>query len=248
MAKYHSKLWDAVKFEVLNASGSDDELVDEALLTIRSIATSLAHGLQDIPQRDSPLSRYLKPIIKECSELLLEPQQKQAKPAGQILASILRAGPVPRAYIIRDTLPTLLTIYDEAEGIIKQRAMLEVLNHIFESAVLGYGDCGSLEVYPTLGIPLAEFKDRLFDIYSKALMSTNKDEVGFRIVALKGLGALCGIQKLFTDSEVGMVVQYLDEIVLEKEEEAREETRYVFLILQSSRKANGIDYKSEEKH
>jgi len=220
MTKYFASLWDAIKFEVLNSS--DDELATEALSTIRAIATSLSYGLVNVPQPTAPLSRYLKAIVKETLELLKEPQQKQAKPAGQIVAGAARAGVIPFAYIIRSTFPTLLTVYDGSEGLTKQRAMLEVLNQIFESTAAVYGEWGEMELYPALENPLLEFKEKLFDIYSKALMGVSKEEVGFRTVALKGLGILSKTRKLFPDNEIGMVVQYLDEVILEREEESRQ--------------------------
>ncbi|KAF8476066.1 RNAPII transcription regulator C-terminal-domain-containing protein [Kalaharituber pfeilii] len=223
MANHVSSLWDAVKFEILNPA--DEELADEALITIRAFAKSLAYRLVSVPQPAAPLSRYLKAIVKECLELLKEPQQKQAKPAGQILASIAQAGAIPYTYIIKNTFPALLTVYDDSEGITKQRAMLEVFNQVFNSATVVYGEWGELQPYPILENPMAEFKEKLFDMYSKTLMGVNKEEVGFRIMALKGLGALSRIRRLFADNEVGMVVQYLDEVVLEKEEESREEIK-----------------------
>lgn len=219
MAKYFSTLWDAIKFEVLNSS--DDELAAEALNTIQAIAISLSNGFSAPPLPTSSISRYLKSIVKETLELLKEPQQKQAKPAGQILASVAGGGVIPYVFIIENTLPALLTVYDDAAGgISKQRALLEVLNQIFESTVAVYGEWGDMTPYPTIHNPLIELKEKLFDIYSKALMGTNKEEVGFRIIALKGLGTLSKIRDLFADNEIGMVVQYLDEVVLETEEES----------------------------
>lgn len=223
MAKYSSSLWDAIKFEVLNST--DDDLAAEALETMRLIATSLSYGLVDIPQPTSALSRYLKAIVKESLDLLKEPQQKQAKPAGQILASVARGGVIPYGYIIKNIMATLLTVYDGAEEITKQRAMLEVFNQIFESTAVVYGEWGEMEAYPALENPLSEFREKLFDIYSKALMGVTKEEIGFRIVALQGLGILSRIRRLLADNEIGMVVQYLDEVVLETEEESRQEIK-----------------------
>ncbi|KAF8435281.1 RNAPII transcription regulator C-terminal-domain-containing protein [Terfezia claveryi] len=226
MAKHFASLWDAIKFEVLNSS--DDELATDALSTMQAIAASLSYGLIDVPQPAAAQSRYLKAIVKETLELLKEPQQKQAKPAGQIVASVAKAGVVPFAYIIKSTLPTLLTVYDDSEGLAKQRAMLEVFNQILESTAAVYGEWGEMEPYPALENPLLEFKEKLFDIYSRALMGVNKEEVGFRTVALKGLEILSKVRKLFADNEIGMVVQYLDEVVLERED-SRQELKEVAL-------------------
>ena len=223
MSRHFSSLWDAIKFEVLNAT--DDELSAEALKTIQAIATSLSYGLTAIPQSSVAISRFLKVIVEETLDLLKEPQQKQARPAGQILASVAQTGLVPYGYLIKNTLPSLVTVYSAAEGITKQRAMLEVFNQLFTSSTMVYGEWGEMATFPTLENPIMEFKDKLFEVYSQALMGVNKEEVGFRIVALKGLGVLSTIRRFFADNEVGMVVQYFNEVVLENEEDSREELK-----------------------
>lgn len=223
MSRHFSSLWDAIKFEVLNAT--DDELSTEALKTIQAIATSLSYGLTTIPQPSVAISRFLKVIVEETLDLLKEPQQKQARPAGQILASVAQTGLVPYGYLIKNTLPSLVTVYSAAEGITKQRAMLEVFNQLFVSSAVVYGKWGEMTTYPTLENPMMGFKDKLFELYSKALMGVNKQEIGFRIVALKGLGVLSTIRRFFAENEVGMVVQYFNEVVLENEEHSREELK-----------------------
>lgn len=223
MSKHFSGLWDAIKFEVLNAT--DDELSTEALETMQAIATSLSYGLIAIPRPSAAISKFLKAIVEETLDLLKEPQQKQARPAGQILASVAQTGVVPYEYIIKNTLPSLITVFSAAEGITKQRAMIEVYNQLFVSSAVVYGEWGEMATYPTLENPMMEFKDKLFEMYSKALMGVNKEEIGFRIVALKGLGVLSTVRRFFADNEVGMVVQYFNEVVLENEEDSREELK-----------------------
>lgn len=230
MAKYHTSLWDAVKFEVLNSTGPDDEMAEEALKTVSAIAKALTSGLNIIPPKTTPASRYLATIVKECNELLREPQQKQSKPAGQILASVTIAGTIAHAYVIKNTLPKLLDGYSDADSISKQRAFMEVFNQLFAATSTVYGEWGEIERFPDLENPLQDFKDKLFEIYSQALMGANKEEIGFRLVSLKGLGRLSKIRRLFADNEMGMVVQYLDEVVLEREANASEEIRYSCLL------------------
>ncbi|KAL7267583.1 hypothetical protein RUND412_009827 [Rhizina undulata] len=212
-----SQLWDAIKFEVLNSAG-EDELADEALLAMKAIATSLSFGLKIVPPPTSPLARYLKNVSKECMKLLQEPQQKQAKPAGQILATVATASAAAYAYIIQNTLPDLLVIYSDVDGISKQRALMEVLNGFLESTIKIYGIWGDMMAPPTIENPLSEFREKLFEMYSQVLMGSTKEETSFRITALKGLARLCKIRNFLEESEVGMVVQYFDEVVLEEEE------------------------------
>lgn len=226
MSTHSNQIWDAVKFEILNST-DEDELAIEALQVGKAIAESLSFGLNIAPPPTSPLARYLKGIVKECLKLLQEPQQKQAKPAGQILAKVATASEAAYAYIIQNTLPALLLIYSDAEGIAKQRALLEVLNLLLESMLKVYGTWGDMTVgqSPLMANSLGEFREKLFEMYSQALMGSSKEEAGFMVTALRGLALLSRARKFLEESEVGMVVQYLDEVALEvqEKEELREE-------------------------
>ena len=223
MANQSLQLWDAVKFEVLSSAG--DELANEALLVIQAIATKLSAGLNVVPSQTTPLARYLKPIIKECMVLLQEPQQKQAKPASQILASVATASIAANAFVIQSIIPALLLVYSDAGTIAKQRALMQSLNRIFESGTNIYGTWTHVTTFPAINNALAEHQDKLFEIYSQALMGSNWDETSFRLTAMRGLGQLAKIRRFLPESEIGMVVQYLDEIALEPEEkdEVRDE-------------------------
>lgn len=217
MSTQSSQLWGAVKFEILNSTGEDD-LSNEALQVVKAIATSLSKGLTSIPPANTALARYLKLIVKECVTLLHEPQQKQAKPAGQILATVATASAPTYAYIVKNVLPELLQIYSEAGAIAKQRALMQSLNLLFESTVAVYGTWTDVTAPPVIENPLGKHREKLFEIYSQSLMGSNRDETSFRLTAMRGLGRLCKIRKFLEESEIGMVVQYLDEVALEKEE------------------------------
>lgn len=224
IATHSVQLWDAVKFEILNST-DEDELAQEALNVAHAIAHTLSFGLNTVPPPTTPLARFLKGIVKECLKLLQEPQQKQAKPAGQILARVATASAAAHAYVVQTTMPALLLIYSDAEGIAKQRALLEVLNLFLASSVEVYGSWSDMAAYPALENPMGEFREKLFEMYSKALMGSVKEEAGFRITALRGLVLLARLRRFLEEGEVGMVVQYLDEVALEKGEkvELREE-------------------------
>jgi DNA repair/transcription protein MET18/MMS19 len=156
---------------------------------------------------------------------LREPQQKQARPAGQILGSLATASPVAFTLTIKSVVAPLLTLYQDIDGIGKQRALLEVLVQLFESALIVYGVWGSMEGFPQSGNPLDPFKDKLFEIFGQALMGTAKAEVSFRIVALRGLLRLVKLRRFLAENEIGMVVQYFDEIVLEEDPDGKVDLR-----------------------
>jgi len=211
MSLQASTLWDSIKFEVLNAT--EDDLAVEALEAIKAIAYSLSFGLKEVPKM-SPLTRYLKPVIKECTDLIKEPTHKQAKPAGTILAACAEASAVSHAHIVQTIIPSLLVVYDDLDGIAKQRGLLQSLLPLFDSTIKIYGTWGDLESPPELPNSLLPFKDRFFDLLSRALMSVNRTEVSFRMTALDGLTKLAKLRSYFENNEIGMIVQFLDEVVL----------------------------------
>ena len=214
MSNYSITLWDALKFEILNVQ--EEDLAEEALSSLQAIAIRLSHGLTSTDPK-THLARYFRPITKECNEQLQEPQHKQAKPAGQILSSMAASSPIALFLIVKAVMPPLLTLYEAADGIAQQRALLEVFVQLFNAAIVvqGLPDTSTSELHP--GQPLDNFHDRLFEMTSQALMSTPKSEVSLRIVALKALLRLCSLRKYLSDSEIGMAVQYFDEIVLDEE-------------------------------
>lgn len=209
---YSLTLWDSLKFEILNVQ--EEDLAEEALVTLQAIATRLGRGL-DSTDPKTPLARYLRPITKECNEQLQEPQHKQAKPAGQILSTLGKTSPVTFSLIVKAVVPSLMTLYQASDGIANQRALLEVLVQILDSAIAVHGT-PSLPAPTTTTIenPLEPFKDRLFELNSQALMSSAVNEVSFRMVALNALLRLCLLRRYLQDNEIGMAVQYFDEIVL----------------------------------
>lgn len=211
VSSYSTTLWDSLKFEILNVQ--EEDLAEEALVSLQAIAISLGRGL-DSTDPKTPLARYLRPITKECNEQLQEPQHKQARPAGQILSALGIASPVAFFLIVKAVVPSLLTLYQDADSIAKQRALLEVLIQVFDSAIAVYGTPSIPTPITKVENPLEPFKDRLFELNSQALMSSAADEVSFRVVALKALLRLCLLRRYLQDNEIGMVVQYLDEIVL----------------------------------
>ncbi|KAH0562369.1 hypothetical protein GP486_002935 [Trichoglossum hirsutum] len=222
MSTYSIQLWDSLKYEVFNAQ--EEDLAAEALIAIRTIAVKLSFGLTSTTPK-SPLARFLLPITTECNERLREPQQKQARPAAQILGSLATASSVAFTLTIKSVVVSLLTLYQDTDGIGKQRALLEVLGQLLESALTVYGIWGSMEEFPQSENPLDPFKDKLFEIFCQALMGTARAEASFRIVALRCLLRLVKLRSFLAENEIGMIVQYLDEIVLEEDPDGKVDLR-----------------------
>ena len=224
LTQYSITLWDAVKFEILQAQ--EPELADEALQVVKTIGANLSKSTNTSPTT-SPLTQYLRPITKECLEHLQEPASRQAKASGDILKAAASASPASFEIVIKKLGPALLTTYQGANGILHQRSILEITNQLLEAAIEIYGTWTSASTKNTNGREnlLNEFKDRLVAIYSQALMSTVKEEVSFRLIAANGLLLLSKMRSLLPDDEIGLFVQHFDDVVLKEESYSRDELK-----------------------
>ena len=211
VSNYSVTLWDSLKFEILNVQ--EEDLAQEALVSLQAIAIRLSQNLESTDAKTA-LARYLRPITKECNEQLQEPEHKQAKPCGQILSALGTVSPVAFYLIVKAVVPPLNTMFQDAGTIAKQRALLEVLVQLLDSAIAVYGTPVILAPPTAIENPLEPFKDRMLELTSQSLMSTAADEISYRIVALKALLRLCMLRKYLQDNEIGLAVQYFDEIVL----------------------------------
>ncbi|KNG85167.1 DNA repair/transcription protein [Aspergillus nomiae NRRL 13137] len=222
VSRYSITIWDALKFEVLNAQ---EELLSElSLQALQDIAKRLSEGVTQVSDL-LPLAQYMRPITRECNDQLREPQQKQAKPAQQILGFISAASFASFMLAVQAVVAPLLTVYQEADGIAKQRALLDTLVVLFDSAIKIFGEWATRTPETNAENPLLEFKDQFSDIFGQALMGVIKEEVSFRVSALKGLLRLSTMRNFFQDNEVGLFVQYLDEILLKEESIGRDDLK-----------------------
>jgi DNA repair/transcription protein MET18/MMS19 len=224
VSQYSITLWDAVKFEVLQAQ--EPELADEALTVLGNIAATLTAS-QAETATSSPLNQYLKPVVKECLEHLEQPASRQAKASGDIIQAVASASIPSFEYVAKSLGPALLKIHQAADATLQQRAILEVTNKLFEAACTVYGTWITLSSKNSSGREniLNEFKDSLVAIYSQALMGTVKEEVSFRLTAAKGLLLLSKMRSLLLDNEIGLIVQYYDDIILKEESYGKDELK-----------------------
>ena len=211
-----------MKFEILNAQ--EEFLSDSSLEALQGIAKRLSEGVTEVSQ-EIPLAQFLKSTTKECNEQLQEPQQRQAKPAQQILSYVSSASPVAFVLVVQTIVAPIFTIYQEADGIAKQRALLETLSVLFQSAIDVFGKWTTRGEGLEIENPLIEFKDQFSDILGQALMGSAKEEFSFRITALKGFLRLSILRDFFQDNEIGLFVHYLDDILLKEELAGRDDLK-----------------------
>ncbi|CAI7590706.1 unnamed protein product [Penicillium bialowiezense] len=222
VSKFSITVWEVLKFEILNAQ--EEFLSETSLEALQEITRRLSEGVTEVSQ-DLPLAKYLQPITKECSEQLHEPQNKQAKPAQSILSCVSAASPVSFSLVVQTIVAPIFTLYQEADGILKQKALLETLNVLFEAATTIFGQWTTRGGELAIDNPLLEFKDQLSEILGQVLMGAAKEEVTFRVTALKGFLRLSTLRDFFQDNEIGLFVQYLDEILLKEESVGRDDLK-----------------------
>lgn len=209
IANYAVSLWDSLKFEVL--SEQDKEIGEEAIHALGAIAVTLSEGYTDYSSAPR-LSKFINPVVKESKEHFEEPQQKSAQGAARILEGIGAASPLAFASIAKGVLPTIFTYYGDAATISKRRGLLDATLHILDAGTKHQGS----EAVSDLASDalLGPYKDQLFAITSQALMGTTEEEVSFRTLALKCLRRICSYKQLFSDTEVGLAVQYFNDLLL----------------------------------
>ncbi|KAJ5781146.1 hypothetical protein N7457_006306 [Penicillium paradoxum] len=222
VSKFSVTVWEVLKFEILNAQ--EEFLSESSLEVLQAIAKRLSEGVTEVSQ-ELPLAKYLQPITKECNEQLQEPQNKKAKPAQSILSCVSAASPVSFVLIVQTVVAPIFTLYQEADGIVKQRALLETLNVLFEAATNVFGKWTTRGGEVAIENPLLEFKDQFSDLFGQALMGAAKEEVSFRVTALKGFLRLSTLRDFFQENEIGLFVQYLDEILLKEESVGRDDLK-----------------------
>lgn len=214
VSRYSIQVWDAVKFEILNVQ--EDFLSEMSLNVLKAIVKRLSEHATQVSQ-EMPLAHFLKPIIQECNGQLREPQAKQAKPAREIIRHVSSASIPAFILVIQSTVAPLFTIYQEADSIAKQRAFLETYVTLLDSAIDLYGTWTDKSFTQQFENPLTAFQDQFTEVFSQALMGSAKEEISFRQTALQGLLRLSTLRNFFQDNEIGLFVQYLDEILLKEE-------------------------------
>jgi DNA repair/transcription protein MET18/MMS19 len=227
IATWSTQIWDALKYEVLNAQ--DDDLAKEALGALKAVAARLSFGLTPDTCENTALQRFCLLVAKECNGHIQEPQHRFAKQSGQILEAIASASLCAFRVITTSIVPPTLTVFQDFNGIGQKKALLEIFGRIFEAAQSLYPDTttsGNVSVARSAyqnavcGITngnFGQFSDSLFEVFSIALTSTTHQEASYRIVALKGLLQLVKIPAYLNAAEISMIVQYLNQIVLTEE-------------------------------
>jgi DNA repair/transcription protein MET18/MMS19 len=210
ISPYAASIWDTIRFEIL--SGNNEDISARVLETLQAITKSLSFGLVEAT-RTSPLAQFLKTVTETCTKELNDPEAKMARPAGKVLASCARVAPVSNKFIVEKTVPVLLQSFRENESVNKRTAILDILNGFLDATAVVYPDASADSV------PVMVLKDDIFEVYSKGFLGSNSEETTYKLTALDGFRKLLSLQGLLADNEIGIIVQYFNDVVLKDENE-----------------------------
>ena len=180
---------------------------------LKAITQSLSFGLVEAT-RTSPLGRFLKVVTETCSKELKDPETKMARPAGQVLSNCASVSLVANKFIVEKTVPLLITLFRETESVNKRTAILDLLNGFLDATA----EVFTSRVDPEM-IPLMVVKDDIFEVYSKGFLGSSSEETTYKLTALDGFRKLLSLKGVLTNNEIGIVVQYFDDVVLRDENE-----------------------------
>jgi hypothetical protein len=97
----------------------------------------------------------------------------------------------------------------------KRTSVLEILNGLVDSTA-------KEDIYVSVdpqSIPIMSIKDDLFEVYSKGFLGSSSDETTYKLTALEGFRKLLSLKGILTNNEIGIVVQYFNDVVLRDENE-----------------------------
>jgi len=217
IANYATSIWDTIRFEILNAN--DEDVSSQALDLLRAITATLSFGLSGEAPRVSALATFLKHIVETCSKELRDIEAKMARPAGKVLSTCSSVSAPSNKFIVERCIPQLIMLFRETDSTNKRTAILDVLNGFLDATKEVFGEIKDVEE-----VPIMLCKDDLFEVYSKGFLGSGSEETTYKITALEGFRKLLALKGILSNNEIGIVVQYFDEVVLRDE---NEETWYV---------------------
>ncbi|KAF9984837.1 hypothetical protein BGZ75_003593 [Mortierella antarctica] len=221
LTPYAEELWSGLQNEIFHATG--DELEQVALNTLQVITTELSMGVSMGGSND-PVEKFLRPIISDCMTQLQKPELKLAKPSGKILKACAMASDPACTAITLATIPTLLSQYTTSEQSTRKKALLDVLLDFLEASKVLYGAAGQPTEHDTDFVtPLLTFKDRFFELFTNALMSSNEYNA-LRLAGVKGLHGMILLREFLSETEISYAVQYFVRILLEDPDTELQET------------------------
>ncbi|KAJ9107913.1 hypothetical protein QFC19_002656 [Naganishia cerealis] len=177
---YASDLWDNLKTEIFYSP--DAQIESDALETFRAMILAL------YPEDKENSIDTAQEIIKECQELLKEPEKSKAKPATKILCGLISASQIPHRgpilSVIADLIKTLSETYTAQDS---------TRSHDKEKC-------------------LENYRDELLSLLSSGMESVSPAQ---KMPGLWGAVHLCQVPNFLSAEEVSFLVQKINDLLLQ---------------------------------
>ena len=136
-----------------------------------------------------------------------------ARPAGKVLATCAEVSAAANKYIMEKTVPVLITLFRETQSVNKRTAILDILNGFLDAVAAVHTEMDADSS------PVMMIKDDLFEVYSKGFLGSTSEEATYKLIALDGFRKLLSLKGILSNNEIGIVVQYFNDVVLRDENE-----------------------------
>jgi DNA repair/transcription protein MET18/MMS19 len=227
---YSVTLWDAVKFEILQAQ--DMDLAEQSLELLSAIGITLSKDNGD------GLLNFLKPIIKECNEHLEDAPTKQSEAASQMLYTVCSSTWLACNVVLSGVLPQLFTLYSSTRDMPKRRSLIHTFAKLTEASSLVFGNWGKNPRYQEENSEkdtsrfgtasrnsLLDFKEQAVDLVTSGLTVASIKDVSLRLALLEASKQLIGVREALTDADISKIISILNSILLKEEVYGKDEAR-----------------------
>ena len=156
-------------------------------------------------------------IVKECLELLNEPDKSKAMAATKVLACFIRTSPLLGSYALAQALPHLFKMFNEPSLPSHRGPILAAIASLLFAARGVYGiGAGRSQIEE---MSLTPFREPLLDVLREGLRTE-----GLKSSGVRGAVALIEIPMFLDKGEVEAVVEGINAILVEEDDSA---LRYV---------------------
>ncbi|WWC65616.1 uncharacterized protein I303_108236 [Kwoniella dejecticola CBS 10117] len=197
------ELWEGIKTEILYSS--DTSIEAAALSALESLIRTL------YPTDQSPAG-LAQDIIKECLEILNEPDKTQAVAATKILADIFRSSPSAGKFALSQAFPQLFRQFNSPSVPSHRAPILSTISSLLLAAQ---------SVYTSPDSQRTSRQEQSLEPYLQGILDVLREGLrtdGLKLPALQGCTACVQIPGLWAKEDVEDVVRGLDDILINDED------------------------------
>lgn len=185
-------LWDSLKFEVLH--GSDDEMgtIELSASILRAVGARLD---------GDNLKTLITNTKSETNDKLDTPESKMSIPAAKLALAIAESSEQSFEDISTHVIDKLLQQLSDAPSVSLQQAILQILILWTDSGMASH---------------LKKYSDRLFEEFSRGLMSSASTDVALKQTAIQGLASIWN-NSILGEEGLGLLITYLGDAIIQED-------------------------------